>query len=40
MEDVALGLSWITCIDEMHPLSTLDIAFYTLDVGLDDDVMC
>ena len=40
MEDVALGSDWIACKDEMHPLSTLDVAFYTLDVGLDDDVIC
>jgi hypothetical protein len=40
MEEVALGSTWITCRDEMHPLSTLDVAFYNLDVGLDDDIMC
>jgi hypothetical protein len=40
MEDVAPGSARIACRDEMHPLSTLDAAFYTLDVGLDDDVIC
>jgi hypothetical protein len=34
MEYVALGLAWTACRDEMHPLSTLDATFYTLDIGL------
>jgi hypothetical protein len=34
IEDVALGLAWTPCRDEMHPLSTLDVSFSTLDVGL------
>jgi hypothetical protein len=41
MEDIALRLASTACIYEMHPLPTLDVAFYTLDARLfDDDIMC
>jgi hypothetical protein len=34
MEDVALGLGWTPCRDDMYPLSTLNTGIF------DDDVMC